>query len=96
MDGFIAYQIFQGSYTAERFNAFVREEILPRMSPFVPGGHQPSIIILDNGRIHRNRALREMCEPVAVKLEFLPPYSPDFNPIEACFHGTKYLAGSMS
>jgi transposase len=92
MDGFIAHEIFQGSYTAVRFNNFVREQLLPRMSPFVPGGHELSVIVLDNARIHRNQELREMCEAVGVKLEFLPPYSPDFNPIEASFHGKKYIA----
>jgi hypothetical protein len=74
------------------FNDFVREQLLPRMSPFVPGGHELSVIVLDNARIHRNQELRQMCEAVGVKLEFLPPYSPDFNPIEASFHGMKSIA----
>ena len=47
------------------------------------------IIILDNASIHKLARLQKLCEQVGVVLEFLPPYSPDFNPIEATFKDLK-------
>jgi transposase len=47
------------------------------------------VLVLDNASIHRSPRLRELCEAYSVALEFLPPYSPDFNPIEATFHNLK-------
>jgi len=98
VNGYLAWEVRQGSYTAELFNAFVRDKVLPECSPF-PG--PCSVIVLDNAPIHRNQVhstkeiddilliylqeLREMCEDAGVLLEFLPPYSPDFNPIEQSF-----------
>lgn len=43
------------------------------------------MLILDNARIHWNSELIEMCEDADVTLARLPPYSPDFNPIETSF-----------
>jgi transposase len=47
------------------------------------------IIILDNASIHKLVYFQELCEHSGVILEFLPPYSPDFNPIEAIFKDLK-------
>jgi transposase len=59
---------------------------LPHCNPR-PGPR--SVLVLDNASIHRNRRLRELCNAYGVALEFLPPYSPDFNPIEPTFHDLK-------
>ena len=47
------------------------------------------MIILDNARIHRNREFQDLCTAAGVRVEYLPPYSPDFNPIEKSFAGLK-------
>ena len=47
------------------------------------------VLILDNASIHKSTRLRELCEEYGVLLRFLPPYSPDFNPIEATFKDIK-------
>ena len=52
------------------------------MNPY-PQDH--SILILDNCQIHKTNALREIVEGHLVAMVFLPPYSPDFNPIEESF-----------
>ena len=57
------------------------------MLPPYPGPR--SVLILDNASIHKNDRLRELCEEHGVLLKFLPPYSPDYNPIEATFHDLK-------
>lgn len=98
VDGYMAWEVRQGSYTTEFFNAFVQDRVLPECSPF-PGPR--SVLVLDNASIHRNQvcftkelddilliyvqALIDMCEEAGVQLEYLPPYSPDFNPIEQSF-----------
>ena len=50
-DGFVAWQIIQGSFNTELFNDFVRNQVLPQCNPFP--GHK-SIIIIDNAPIHHN------------------------------------------
>jgi transposase InsO family protein len=52
------------------------------MSPYPA---QYSVLILDNVSIHKSQHLRNICEEKGIRLEFLPPYSPDFNPIEQAF-----------
>jgi transposase len=56
------------------------------MNPF-PGPR--SVLILDNASCHRSQELKDMCEEAGVILDFLPPYSPDFNPIEESFSALK-------
>ena len=46
---------------------------------------EQSVLILDNARIHHDNDLIEYIEAFGSRVEFLPPYSPDFNPIETCF-----------
>ena len=55
---------------------------LPKMNPYP---QDKSILILDNCAIHKTRVLREIVEGFGCVLLFLPPYSPDFNPIEESF-----------
>jgi transposase len=56
------------------------------MSPF-PGPQ--SVIIMDNARIHHQQGLINLLKGYGVQVEFLPPYSPDFNPIEEAFASIK-------
>jgi len=56
------------------------------MNPF-PGKN--SVIIMDNARIHHDEVLVESVEEVGGKVIYLPPYSPDFNPIETAFSSLK-------
>ena len=84
--GYLDWIIFQGSITSELFLEFVRERVLPHCSAYL-GPH--SVLILDNASIHKSAQLRHMCEERGVLLKFLPPYSPDFNPIKATFKDLK-------
>lgn len=43
------------------------------------------VIVMDNLSCHKGPRVREMIESVGARLEYLPPYSPDFNPIENAF-----------
>ena len=55
---------------------------LPLMGQF-PGPN--SVLIMDNARVHHGGRVNELCEAANVLLVYLPPYSPDFNPIEKVF-----------
>ena len=81
-NGYITHEIYQGSYNTERFNQFIAEKVLPLCNAW-PAPH--SVLVMDNASIHRSPELRAMCAAKGVLLEMLPPYSPDYNPIEESF-----------
>jgi transposase len=84
--GYMDWMIYQGAITADLFVEFLRERVLPYCTAY-PGVR--SVIIMDNASIHKDRRIQEACDEVGVLLKFLPPYSPDFNPIEATFKDLK-------
>lgn len=65
----------QGAWKAWSFELFVEEMVLPRLQA-------GSVLVLDNARIHKGQQLRAKVEAAGCSLLYLPPYSPDFNPIE--------------
>jgi transposase len=74
--------IRQGSITSDIFFDWLKREVLPRLAP-------GWILFMDNASIHRMAVVRELCMDYLVTLDELPPYSPDFNPIEQAFHVLK-------
>lgn len=63
------------------FHDFI-EGLLDRMQPF-PAPN--SVIVMDNARIHKNPHIVELIEEHGMHVLFLPPYFPDYNPIELAF-----------
>ena len=57
IDGFIAWDIIQGSYNSHLFNDFIKTYVIPHTTPF-PGPR--SVLIMDNARIHRNEVHLDM------------------------------------
>ncbi|GET03069.1 homeodomain-like protein [Rhizophagus clarus] len=86
LDGIIAAEIIEGSCNKENFQAFIINQVILQMNPF-PGKN--SVIIMDNAVIHHDEALVELIEETGGKVVYLPPYSPDFNPIETAFSTLK-------
>jgi transposase len=70
--------------TAEWFLAYTEQVLVPTLRP-------GDVVILDNLPAHKRSAVREAVEAVGATLLFLPPYSPDFNPIENAFAKLKTL-----
>ena len=64
------------------FEYFLEEVLMPTMNPF-PGTN--SVLIMDNARIHHNGRIMDICDNHQVLLIYLPPDSPDFNPIKKVF-----------
>jgi len=64
-----------GAWTRATFEAFLQDGLLPVLEI-------GSVLVLDNASIHRGGAIRELVEAAGCSLLYLPPYSPDLNPIE--------------
>jgi transposase len=86
LDGIITTRIIDGSCTKELFEEFIVEDVIPHMEKFPA---QRSVLVMDNARIHHHAELIEWLEENGYMVEFLPPYSPDFNPIEEAFSAIK-------
>ena len=66
------------------FFYFVRGSLIPEMRPF-DGSNSMSITVMDNCSIHHTQEVADLFLQAGILLIFLPPYSPDLNPIELAF-----------
>lgn len=71
----IAPMVFNGSCNTELFNKWVEHFLIKEL---IPG----QVVILDNAAFHKSQRTKELIESVGCRIIFLPPYSPDLNPIE--------------
>jgi transposase len=71
----IAQFQFTGKCNAEKFNSWVENYLIKVLK-------RGQKIIMDNASFHKSLKTKKLIESVGCKLRFLPPYSPDFNPIE--------------
>ena len=83
-DGLTAPTVVDGAMNGETFLAYVQQQLAPTL-------HPGDIVVLDNLAAHKVAGVREAIEKVGAKLVYLPPYSPDFNPIELAFSKLKWL-----
>jgi transposase len=79
---FPCYAVREGYYNVEAFHTWLVEELLPLCNPF-PGPN--SVIILDNASSHCNPIIAEAIHARGCLVRYLPPYSPDYSPIELSF-----------
>jgi hypothetical protein len=80
--GFLAWPSIEGTFTRQRFHDAFIEHICPLLKPWpMPR----SIVIMDNAKIHMYRELEQAIHRSGAVLIFLPPYSPQLNPIEQGF-----------
>lgn len=82
--GFIAPFVIDRPVNRIIFETYVEKVLLPELRP-------GDVIVMDNLSSHKGPRVREMIESVGARLEYLPPYSPDFNPIENAFSKLKAL-----
>ena len=80
----------EGSVDGDRFSHYVTEYLLPVLLPF-NGTNPHSIVIMDNASIHHVDTNVQLIENSQAKVIFLPPYSPDFNPLEPVFSKVKTI-----
>ena len=73
--GMTAPMVIDGAMHAAAFLAYVEQVLAPTLAP-------GDIVVMDNLSAHKPKAVRDAIEKTGAELRFLPPYSPDFNPIE--------------
>jgi transposase len=81
--------LFGGAMDGEMFLAWVRQGLVPTLQP-------EDVVILDNLATHKVAGVREAIEGAGARLLYLPPYSPDFNPIENLWSKVKQILRSLS
>jgi transposase len=82
--GMIAPLVLDGPINGELFQAYVDQVLVPEL-------RCGDIVVMDNLGSHKGAGVREAIEAVGASLRFLPPYSPDFNPIENAFAKLKAM-----
>jgi len=75
--------VIDGPINGDAFRAYVEKELLPTLQP-------GDVVVLDNLGSHKGKAVRNMVRAAGARLFFLPPYSPDLNPIEQLFSKIKH------
>ncbi|MEM7044035.1 MAG: IS630 family transposase [Pseudomonadota bacterium] len=78
LKGMTAPMVLDGAMHGAAFLAYVEQVLAPTLSP-------GDIVVMDNLPAHKPVAVRQAIERAGAELRFLPPYSPDFNPIEMAF-----------
>lgn len=84
-DGVVLSRVFQGSIDAAVFEDFI-QQLLKHCGKWP---EPKSVIVMDNASFHHSDRIKGMCADAGVKLLYLPPYSPDLNPIEEFFSELK-------
>lgn len=83
VDAMTAPCVIDGPINGQIFLAYVEQILLPTLRP-------GDIVIMDNLGSHKSNAVRQAIRSTAATLAFLPPYSPDLNPIEQVFSKVKH------
>jgi transposase len=76
--------VIDGPINGERFRLYVENVLIPTLMP-------GDIVVLDNLGSHKGQAVRSAIRAAGAKILFLPPYSPDLNPIEQVFAKLKHF-----
>ena len=87
-DGVETLRIVRGTVDGDTFLEFVERDLLPVLQPF-NGVNPNSVVIMDNCSVHHVANVKSLIGEVGALLHYLPPYSPDLNPIEECFSKVK-------
>ena len=76
--------LLEGAMTREAFEVYVEQVLAPTLAP-------GDIVVIDNLGVHQSDPARRLIEGRGARLQFLPPYSPDLNPIEKCWAKVKVV-----
>ena len=84
LDGTQAYEFFQGSLNGKNFLSYVKNALIQTLK-------NGDIVVMDNLSCHKVKGVKEAIEEAGASVLYLPPYSPDFNPIEMMWSKIKAL-----
>ena len=82
LQGIIAPVIFEGAMNGMTFETYVEHVLVPTL-------HPGDLVVIDNLSAHKSEPIGRLIEACGARLHFLPPYSPDLNPIELCWAKVK-------
>ena len=82
LDGWRGMMTVEGGTSGAVFEAFVAHVLVPRLNP-------GDVVVWDNLGAHKTARARQLVEAAGASVVFLPPYSPDLNPIELCWSKLK-------
>ena len=80
--GVVAPMLIKGAMNGEAFLAYIEQCLVPTLK-------RRDIVVVDNVPFHKVAGVEEAIQAVGASLRYLPPYSPDLNPIELLFHPLK-------
>jgi transposase len=89
IDGVRCSTVVDGAVNADIFESFIAHVLVPELEP-------GDVVIMDNLSSHKRARTRALIEQAGAELLFLPPYSPDLNPIEMVFSKVKQLLRSLT
>lgn len=89
LQGMVATLQKEGSIKRVDLEGFLKEDLLPQLEP-------GAVLILDNARSHHGGEIAQIVEAAGCSLLYLPPYSPDFNPIELAWAWIKRLVRQLA
>ena len=89
IEGMRCSTVVDGAVNGDVFEAFIEQVLVPQLK-------RGDIVVMDNLSSHKRDRTRDMIERAGAQLKFLPPYSPDFNPIEMIFAKAKHLLRSLA
>ena len=88
-DSLTAPTVLDGAVNGAMFLAYVHQQLVPTLRP-------GDIVVMDNLASHKVAGVRRAIEQAGARVVYLPPYSPDFNPIEMVFAKLKHLVRSAA
>ena len=86
-NGLTAPMVVDGAMNGQLFQAYLRQILVPTL-------RAGDVVIMDNLSAHKVQGVDEILSTVGAKVLYLPPYSPDLNPIELVFSKVKWLLRS--
>jgi transposase len=89
LSGMRCSTVVDGAVNAEVFEAFVEKVLVSQLKA-------GDVVIMDNLSSHKRPRTRQLIQAIGAELRFLPPYSPDLNPIENIFSKVKQLLRSLA
>lgn len=89
IEGIRCSTVVDGAVNGDVFEAFVEQVLVPEL-------RRGDVVIMDNLSSHKRQRVRTLIGSTGARLQFLPPYSPDLNPIEMIFSKVKQALRSLA
>jgi len=80
INGVVAFEILSGAYNGDKFKLFIETKLFDYFEE-----HSSSILVMDNCRFHHRQDVLKLLNDRRIQYKFIPPYSPQLNPIEEFF-----------